>query len=177
VGSDGDFEGVDRPSVRGACFLVGFLYTYSRHYVYGLVDPRDGGIFYVGVTAVPLERLTAHGQVYSPAYERVRAIKQAGFVPEMRTLAVFGDRSEAYDYELYLIRRMPGLVNVAGRHGGIYADSDFKLPVAAKRAELEYVDIETFDLESSVLEDECDQGEYDMYMKAYGLRKRQEKAE
>src|SRR4051794_37207999 len=73
----------------------------GRRYVYGLYDPADQAIRYVGTTRHPYTRLTQHyviatktepGQAQSqkhlPLYRWILALSQAGRTPEMAILMI-----------------------------------------------------------------------------------------
>lgn len=81
-------------------------------YVYGLVDPRDGETFYIGMTKQPLGRLSGHkSDPASAAYHRIRDIRKCGEQVRMEIIEQFGDRERATRFERSLIVSRPGLLN------------------------------------------------------------------
>ena len=94
----------NRPLTSGPCYL------------YGLIDPRTGEVFYVGVSWNPTIRLGNHkNDPASSAYLRCREIIAAGFDVEIEIADVFPSRTSAEGVERELIRVLPGLTNA-----GIY---------------------------------------------------------
>lgn len=88
---------------------------YDTWFVYELIDPRSKAVFYIGKTATPRGRLSQHkSDRTSAAYPRIREIRQAGHEVEMYCIGRFNTEAEAFDYEGYLIRKTPNLVNRAG---------------------------------------------------------------
>ncbi|MDO8534556.1 MAG: GIY-YIG nuclease family protein [Xanthobacteraceae bacterium] len=83
------------------------------HHVYELIDGRDGGVFYVGVTINPDGRFYSHGMPNSPsaALPRIQEIRQNGGEYHMRIVASFKDRTRAEAYEVLLISETTGAVN------------------------------------------------------------------
>lgn len=87
----------------------------DRFYVYELVDPRSGTVFYLGYTATPNSRLSGHvNSPTSAAYPTIKAIEWAGQKVIMNIIGEFATQAEALDYEEYLISKTPGLVNRTG---------------------------------------------------------------
>lgn len=83
-------------------------------YVYTLVDPRDGSIFYVGKGSKSRiaghEREAARG-VYSRKCDRIREIWKARRKPDRCIIEWFEDESAAYNAEAALIAAI-GLQNL-----------------------------------------------------------------
>lgn len=104
---DGRPEGADR-----------MRYDYDEWCVYELIDPRNHGVFYIGKSSAPRSRLSYHKtNPESAAYGRIREIRSAGFEVEQYVIGRFNTEIEAFDYEGYLIRKTPGLVNRLGYYG------------------------------------------------------------
>lgn len=97
------------------------------HYVYRLIDPRNGETFYVGkgtgsrvfqhaagIRTTPKEE---DESILGPKYERIRAIKSAGL--EVIHVIHRHDIPEPsiYEVEAALIDAYPGLSNIQGGHG------------------------------------------------------------
>lgn len=87
------------------------------HVVYGLVDPADMRIFYVGISSRVRTRLHQHETSReSAAWSMIQA---ATVTPGGPACAVvfgeFEDRAEALALEGQLIRLLPGLTNRQGR--------------------------------------------------------------
>lgn len=78
----------------------------KQSYVYELIDPRDGAVFYVGKgkgdRILAHEREAAAGRV-SRKCARIRDIWDAGLVVERRKVRSFADEQAAYDFEAALI--------------------------------------------------------------------------
>lgn len=89
-------------------------------YVYELVDPRDGAVFYVGKgkgrRVEAHERQAAKG-VSSDKCDRIREIWAAGLSVQRVEVAYFKDEASAYDFEAERIAEYVTLTNVA-RHDG-----------------------------------------------------------
>lgn len=80
--------------------------------VYGLIDPRDRRVFYIGVTANTKQRLSSHmSDQQSAAWAKCNEIKQSGSVPLM---CIFGETdvyAEAIHLESALIIAIPHTYN------------------------------------------------------------------
>lgn len=78
--------------------------------VYGLVDPRDGLVFYIGCTVDPINRLSGHfTDPSSAAYFRMRELR--GYKPKIRIYGWYEDKEAALDREADLTLNIPNLVN------------------------------------------------------------------
>lgn len=87
--------------------------------IYGLADPRDGALRYIGITSTPLAaRLRSH--VYS------RRFQDAGFEPEIFEVETYSSEQGARDAERFWIAYFRGLgcdlLNVSPG-GALMADS------------------------------------------------------
>jgi hypothetical protein len=81
-------------------------------YVYGLVDPMTGAIFYVGISIDPWQRLSGHrGDPASSARNRVREIIAAGLEVEIDILEEHPTRHQTELRERVYLAVLPGLVN------------------------------------------------------------------
>jgi hypothetical protein len=81
-------------------------------YIYGLVDPRTGSIFYVGVSWFPKKRLSNHRcDPASSAYHTVREIFSSGLEVGIDILETHETRFEAEKREQIFISVLPGLIN------------------------------------------------------------------
>lgn len=88
---------------------------YDTFYVYELVDPRGDVVFYIGKTATPNTRFSAHkSSPDSAAYGRLKEIARVGMEARMNVIGEFKSEAEALDYEGYLISKTPGLLNRTG---------------------------------------------------------------
>ena len=100
------------------------------HYVYGLVDPRDGDVFYVGKgqngRIKEHERAARSDEAAETAKNKhIRAIHAAGKEVEGRVIARFDTQAEAFAVEAVLIHWMYGrrieeggpLTNIQAGHG------------------------------------------------------------
>jgi hypothetical protein len=87
--------------------------------VYGLVDPRNRTVFYVGVTKwEPDRRLAAHcSDPASSAWDVCRAIKGSGLRVEVCIFGQFLERAPARLLEGRMIVLLPHLVNCKTHHG------------------------------------------------------------
>lgn len=92
--------------------------TENRFYVYELVDPRDGVVFYIGkgsrYRAWQHEADVLNGR---PAYnhgksERIADIIASGQATSVRIVATYDDEAEAYSHEAELIAITSGLTNM-----------------------------------------------------------------
>lgn len=83
----------------------------SKRYVYHLVDPRNGEVFYVGQTVNPGQRLQEHVKgggagVYKAA--RMKEILSSGSYPVMKTITtVTGTYADACAIENIEIAKFP----------------------------------------------------------------------
>lgn len=96
-----------------------------RFYVYELIDPRDGSIFYVGKgkagRAWQHEADVRSGRPPKNwrKHRRIEEILSAGVSVEVRIVAYYEDEAEAYSHEVELIASLSGLTNIAaGGRGG-----------------------------------------------------------
>jgi hypothetical protein len=81
-------------------------------YIYGLVDPIIGAIFYVGISINPWARIDGHrNDPASSARPRVRDLIKIGFDVEIDILEVHPTRRAAEHRERVFIDVLPGLVN------------------------------------------------------------------
>jgi uncharacterized protein len=94
------------------------------YYVYVLVDPTDGSVFYVGKGSK--QRLLAHGREAdlsvdekprSTKVRRIRAIRDAGYEPRVDVVRHGLEESQALLVEAALIDSLDGLTNAAEGHG------------------------------------------------------------
>jgi hypothetical protein len=113
-------------------------------YVYELIDPRTGNVFYVGKGSGDRidqhEREAARG-MRSRKCEVIRAIQSAGLAVEKRHVASFRWEQDAYDFETERIAEI-GLVNLTnvlpgGQRAWAEREAVSALRVAARRAEME----------------------------------------
>lgn len=87
------------------------------YYVYQLIDPRDGTVFYVGKGCG--DRMFAHerdamrGQVSNRAKtERITSILNDGHRVVASVVSAHEDEQDALDAEAELIAALPGLTNI-----------------------------------------------------------------
>lgn len=96
--------------------------------VYGLVDPRDGRLRYVGSSRVPTMRYQAHTYGGDPTTKDwVAELKAEGLRPDLRILA-----ESCVDWrgrETQTIRENPDLLNKADYVGGTPRE-DYSAPIA-----------------------------------------------
>lgn len=94
------------------------------YYVYALVDPTDGSVFYVGKGSK--QRLLAHGReadltvaerASSGKVRRIRSIRDAGYEPRVDVVRHGLDETQALLVEAALIDCLDGLTNVVEGHG------------------------------------------------------------
>lgn len=86
--------------------------------VYGLIDPRDGHVFYIGMSTHPDRRIPEHGNDRaSSAWERCQDIKSAGLSVGACLFGEFEDKQEAKIVEGRLILSIPGAVNKKTSYG------------------------------------------------------------
>ncbi len=94
------------------------------YYVYVLVDPRDGSVFYVGKGTG--QRLLAHGYEAmlksdpgprSGKVARIREIREAGFEPRIDVVRHGLSEDQALLVETVLIDSVAGLTNKVAGHG------------------------------------------------------------
>lgn len=87
-------------------------------YVYELVDPRDGAVFWIGIgTGQRWQKSACLGpSILSPAkYRRIESINAAGMRPISRIHSDYRSRAESATAERYLLTTTPGLTNINGR--------------------------------------------------------------
>ena len=98
-----------------------------KHYVYRLIDPRNGETFYVGkgqgdrvfahAQAIPAEGENDDTLVSDPKYQRIREIRNAG-LEVIHVIHRHGmTQRTAFEVEAALIDAYPGLVNLQAGHG------------------------------------------------------------
>lgn len=92
-------------------------------YVYELIDPRDGSVFYVGKGKrgrVDQHEVEARKGRQSRKCECIRAIESAGLKIKKRKAAHYTDEIEAYEAEIALIQShgLANLTNVTSGGGG-----------------------------------------------------------
>ena len=111
--------------------------TQLKHYVYRLIDPRNGETFYVGRgqdnrvfahVSAALERsdgqLKPHDEDDNPRLERIRAIRRPGLEP-LHIIHRHGmDEDVAKEVEAALIDAYPGLTNMVRGAGSDYGPAD-----------------------------------------------------
>jgi hypothetical protein len=113
------------------------VYTESMFYVYELVDPRDGKVFYIGKGQG--ERAWRHesdvraGTVGNNwnRFHKIKAIIASDLAVEVRIVKEFDVESEAYNFEMILISSTPGLTNISS--GGEIMRHMFKRPKRADK--------------------------------------------
>lgn len=97
------------------------------HYVYRLIDPRNGETFYVGkgqgdrvfahARAIPADGENDDSLVSDPKYQRIRDIQSAG-LEVIHVIHRHGmTQRTAFEVEAALIDAYPGLVNLQAGHG------------------------------------------------------------
>lgn len=80
--------------------------------VYGLVDPRDHVLFYVGMSYTVKSRVVAHNtDKNGAAYTRCQEIIADGYKPAYCILGVFTDEFAAVALENALITVLPDIAN------------------------------------------------------------------
>lgn len=85
----------------------------SRYIVYSITDPRDGHVFYIGVTNNLARRVTQHlaTEPGKPSAKRIRELLQSDIVPTFSVLAKHATFQDARADELERI----ALVIIDGR--------------------------------------------------------------
>lgn len=85
------------------------------HVVYGLISPRSGWVFYVGMTKSFSKRLYSHFSWFpkNSTAGIIREIKEDGLKPSYCVFGVFDDLVDAAIVEANLIASIPDLVNRA----------------------------------------------------------------
>lgn len=107
------------------------------YYVYELIDPRSGKVFYVGKgkgeRAWQHEIYARKGEIRSNwrKYCIIKSIIAADLAVEIRIVKEFDIESEAYHFEEFHIRNTPGLTNI--HSGGEIIKHTFKMPEKAER--------------------------------------------
>lgn len=80
--------------------------------VYGLIDPRDHKVFYVGMSYIVKSRVKSHNtDKNGSAYERCQEIIRDGYIPTYCLFGIFDDAQHASFLEDALITTLPSLVN------------------------------------------------------------------
>lgn len=81
--------------------------------VYGLISPRAGWIFYVGVTSNLGRRLNSHYACSegNATVATIKEMKEEGLRFSHCVFGVYGDKKEAYEAERAIIGASPTLVN------------------------------------------------------------------
>jgi len=83
-----------------------------KYTVYGLSDPRDEAIFYVGITTNLRDRVSSHSNDRaSAAFPRCRDIIESGNAVCWKILGQSDDKIEAKRVERDAILNLPGLAN------------------------------------------------------------------
>lgn len=110
--------------------------AHAMFYVYELVDPRDGAVFYVGkgkgARMWQHARDAKRGLVSNEAKtRRILDIMESGHEPIARQVAEYEIEADVFEHEIELIATLPGLTNIrAGGQGMALAPEE-----AARRAE------------------------------------------
>lgn len=105
-------------------------------YVYHLIDPRDGSVFYVGKGKGDRinhhERDARNGVLGNPEKEfKISDIVSAGLKIEKKKIKFFSDENDAYNYETLEIERL-GIENLTNMAKG-RVDQDKKARTLANR--------------------------------------------
>jgi len=80
--------------------------------VYGLIDPRDGRVFYVGVSYIVQSRVVSHNSdPASSAWHTCREIVESGTKPDYCIFGSFALKRSALFLEASLITAIPKLTN------------------------------------------------------------------
>lgn len=102
---DHDVEGSRQGGTRGKAHAV-------MWYVYGLIDPRSGRVFYIGMTYDMRLRLSQHSSCQeSAAWETIQAIKKEGGKVIMCEFATLYSEESARRLEDHLIMCLPDILN------------------------------------------------------------------
>lgn len=81
-------------------------------YVYLLIDPRDGTVFYIGTSWNPPIRAKQHyGDACSSAYATLREMRASGVEPILSISRPFETREQAETHEHNLIAIFPSVTN------------------------------------------------------------------
>lgn len=85
--------------------------------VYGLIDPRNERVFYIGMSYIVLSRVGSHDtDKKGSAYLMCQEIIRAGYKPRHCIFGIFEDGGLAAHLEATLITALPDLVNKTHRH-------------------------------------------------------------
>jgi hypothetical protein len=87
------------------------------HYVYGLIDPRDSSVRYIGITSNPVQRYGDHLHDHSTIYANrkkqawIKELKELHLVPHMHFFRCTKNEEDAHLLEkcYLLIYRMRGV--------------------------------------------------------------------
>lgn len=86
--------------------------------VYGLIDPRDNAVFYIGMSTIPKARLNGHiSDSASAAWSRCQDIKAAGLKAGQCFFGSFDDKHAANVLEGRLILSIPDVCNCKNAYG------------------------------------------------------------
>src|SRR5262245_46734170 len=107
-----------------------------RYYVYQLVDPRDGSIFYIGKGKgrrawTHVERRSHNQGVNS----RIDEIRKDGAQPVVEIIQHFATELEAIEHEASLIEASVGLLNILARGWALTPEAERLREIAAKDLE------------------------------------------
>ena len=81
-------------------------------YVYGLIDPRDFSVFYIGISTNVKNRLANHhSDCASSAWHKCKEIKEAGLKAAHCVFAILPDKLSAKLLERALVKALPVLEN------------------------------------------------------------------
>src|SRR4051812_37105623 len=85
-------------------------------FTYGLIDPRDNRVFYVGQSAHLRDRMCAHSSCdpANPSYSREANLRDVGIRFQFCIFGEFETRHEAMRLERILAPTLPDLWNVGG---------------------------------------------------------------
>lgn len=106
------------------------------YFVYHLIDPRDGAVFYVGMSERPHRRLKEHhNDPASSAWGRCIEIRELGLRVGMRVVGGFWTKESAREAELKQIMTMPELDNMEGHRQPCWCHNHvMRRELAAERA-------------------------------------------
>jgi len=93
------------------------------HSVYGLIDPRNQRLFYIGYSSKLSDRLVAHHNTGSNDCWSALVMKELEDLDlrvEHCILGEFDSKKEALELEKKLIRLLPNTVNLIGKSSDAY---------------------------------------------------------
>lgn len=89
-----------------------FFMSYRKYFIYGLIDPSDKSIFYIGRSVNLAVRLAQHRTTgASKVIQKMKQIESGGSLTEIKVLETAYGKKKAHAVEKRLIFETPNILN------------------------------------------------------------------